>query len=146
MSRFLWEPPTKLLLGDVKPHPRTALDLLSDLGVKSAPAAQQREAIFGWLAQNPPDDLMRVSLTKKGLPVSPLSVAEPSRDRARLMPGTVTIFTRTLWHSNVIFPKVRLAPTSSVNFAPVINHLLADADNDPTDDQPERRLDGVRVA
>src|SRR5438874_9020619 len=97
MSRFLWEPPTKLELGESRSRPRTAPDLLRDLNVEAAPASAQREAVNGWLVNHPADDLMRISLRRKGLPVAPLDVPGPGRRHVHVMGGTATIVSEAPW-------------------------------------------------
>lgn len=110
MSRFVWEPPTRLVLGEGPAPPRTARDLLADLGVKDASAEAQREAVYGWLLTPAgADDLMYTSLRRKGLPASPVDAVESKAEALSVVPGTATVVGVGAWaQSAFVFPK-RLA-------------------------------------
>jgi hypothetical protein len=68
MSRFVWEPPERLYVGGPELRPRTAADLLDDLGVSEESPQVQREAVNAWLVRHSDevDDLMRISLERSG--------------------------------------------------------------------------------
>jgi hypothetical protein len=150
MSRFTWEPPTKLELGEGRARPRTAPDLLRELGVEGAPPSQQRQAVNGWLLEHSADDLMRVSLRRKGLPAASVDVALPSRRHVRVMTGSATFVSGDAWTDNalLVFPRPRtevvhygFLPTRSSAY--VVGTI---SDHAPDELQPERKRDGTPVS
>jgi hypothetical protein len=149
MSRFAWTPPTKLKLGNEKSRPRTAPDLLDDLGVSAAPEQTQRQAVNSWLVGHPPDDLMQTSLRSKGLPTAPLTVAPASERYVHVMAGTATFVAEDTWHQSLfdVFPRYRPRQVyvfhTTAFFDQVFNSVEG-LDEDPF--QPERRRDGTRVS
>jgi hypothetical protein len=148
MSRFSWQPPTRLELGETPSRPRTAPDLLRDLGVQNASLSVQRQAINGWLLGHSVDDLLRVSLRKKGLPASPLDVSAPSATHVHIIDGTATLSVDT-WNENalVVFPRAPTQVPRTFQPTSILKYVLATI-REPTPDapQPERRRDGTPVA
>src|SRR5689334_20443264 len=106
MSNFVWEPPTRLRVGEPLGRPRTARDLLSALGVESEPVEDQRKQVTKWVKDNHPDDLMRTSLRRTGLAYGfNVDRAEPSK--LTVDDGTETVFELSGWATEPIydFPK-----------------------------------------
>jgi hypothetical protein len=144
----MWEPPTRLDL-DTRPRPRTAPDLLRDLGVQNALPAEQRSAVNGWLIENPADELLRVSLRRKGLPSAPLAVTAPSTRYVKVMGGTATIVSVNAWeeHSFVVFPKALTGVRCSFFSTGAAECVIAGAREEAGETVQVRRLrDGTRVA
>jgi hypothetical protein len=150
MSRFAWEPPTRLKLGDQPPLPKTAADLLRDLGVENAPQSMQREAVNTWLLENPADKLLGVSLRKRGLPAAPIDVTPPSGVHVQVVPTTATIVSASPWYETnlILFPRAARfdVPRTFVPTA-IVNHVVAATrEPSPEEQQPDRRRDGTPVA
>lgn len=149
MSRFAWEPPTTLDLGDDRSRPRTASDLLRDLGVETDPVWVQREAVYGWLSDwnNTVDDLLSLSLRRRGLPAGALDVPRESEQHVHVMSGTATMIAEDPWETVVFaFPR-RLQVTYTFQPTGGIHHVVSTI-GDPAADsmQPVRRRDGTQVS
>lgn len=148
-SRFVWAPPTRLVLGEGPARPRTARDLLGDLGLRSAPTEVQREGVYAWLNQNAADRLMAVSLRRKGLPVSPVESITSNAEALAVTPGTATVVSVDPGAvSAFTLPKARpLSWRVEFTFATSIDDPFRGWQASLKDaSEPERYVDGELVA